>query len=180
VPTKSAGILFTTLPVIFIKMPGGMLFGPLFFILVAFAALTSTISLLEVVVAYFIDELKWKRQQATLIIGSAIFAVGILPALSNGAVAGLSSVNILGKKSTVGIFNTFDYLVSNWMLTVGGLLIAIFVGWKLSAGLKDEEFHKGAQTVFHYKMWDFLLKFIAPLAVAFIIIAVIFLGKEFN
>lgn len=180
VPTRSAGILFTTLPVIFTKMPGGALFGPLFFILVAFAALTSTISLLEVVVAYFIDELKWKRQQATLILGGAIFAIGILPALSNGAVASLSTVNILGKRSTGGIFNTFDYLVSNWMLTVGGLLIAIFVGWRLSQNLKDEEFHKGEQTIFHYKMWDFLLKFVAPLAVALIVIAVIFLGKEFN
>jgi len=179
-PTKGAGILFTTLPVIFAKMPGGAVFGPLFFILVAFAALTSTISLLEVVVSYCIDELKWKRKQATMIVGAAIFVLGILPALSNGAVDSLSNVNIFGKASTAGIFNTFDYLVSNWFLTVGGLLTAIFVGWRLSDSLKDKEFHEGKNTIIHYKIWDFMLKFVAPVAVALIIIAVIFLGKEFN
>lgn len=179
-PTKSAGILFTTLPVIFVKMPGGVVFAPLFFILVAFAALTSTISLLEVAVAYCIDELRWKRMKATIIVGGAIFAVGLLPALSNGAVASLSSINILGKVSRAGVFNTFDYLVSNWMLTVGGLLVAIFVGWRLAEEVKDEEFNKGEKAILHYKFWNFMIKFVAPLAVAMIIFAVIFLGKEFN
>lgn len=175
VPTKSAGILFTTLPVIFVKMPGGAFFGPLFFILVAFAALTSTISLLEVVVAYFVDEFKWERKKATAGTGFLIFILGILSALSNGAHQGLTNFHIFGKK---GFFNIFDYLVSNWMLPIGGFLIAIFVGWILQSSVKEEEYHDGEQTFFKYKHWNFLLRFVSPVAVAIIIIAVIF-GREF-
>jgi NSS family neurotransmitter:Na+ symporter len=178
-PTKSAGILFTTLPVIFLKMPGGFLFAPLFFTLVAFAALTSTISLLEVVVAYFIDELNWKRKQATLLVGVLIFFLGIFSALSNGAVGSLSTFNIIGKQSTAGVFNTLDYIIANWMLPLGGLLIAVFVGWRLTLSVKHEEFHSGESGIFRYGIWDFLLKFVAPLAVALIIAAVMF-GREFN
>ncbi len=179
VPTKSAGILFTTLPVIFVKMPGGTFFAPLFFALVAFAALTSTISLLEVVVSYFVDEFKWERKKATAGTGFLIFMLGILSALSNGAHQGLSNLNIIGKTSTVGFFNTFDYLVSNWMLPIGGLLIAVFVGWILQSSVKEEEFHDGEQTFFKYNHWNFLLRFVSPVAVAIIIIAVIF-GREFQ
>jgi NSS family neurotransmitter:Na+ symporter len=178
-PTKSAGILFTTLPVIFLQMPGGFLFAPLFFILVAFAALTSTISLLEVVVAYFIDELRWKRRQATLLVGFLIFFLGIFSALSNGAVDSLSTVNIIGKSSTAGVFNTLDYIIANWMLPFGGLLIAVFVGWRLTKSVKEEEFHTQESKIFRYGTWNFLLKFVAPVAVALIIIAVIF-GREFQ
>jgi NSS family neurotransmitter:Na+ symporter len=178
-PTKSAGIMFTTLPVIFLKMPGGFLFAPLFFLLVAFAALTSTISLLEVVVAYFIDELNWRRKQATLVIGSAVFVLGIFSALSNGAVGILSTINVLGKASTVGVFNTLDYLAANWLLPVGGLLIAIFVGWRLAKTIKQEEFNTGESTILRYGIWDVLLRFVAPIAVTLIIAAVI-LGREFN
>ncbi|MCH7754549.1 sodium-dependent transporter [candidate division KSB1 bacterium] len=176
--TKSAGILFSTLPIHFLNMPGGFLFGPLFFILVAFAALTSTISLLEVVVAYFIDELGWRRVQATIGLGIVIFVLGIFSALSNGAVPALSSFNLIGKSSTAGFFNTLDYLVSNWLLPVGGFFIAVFVGWRLQVAVKDEEYYKGEKTFLNYRAWNFLIKFVAPVAVAIIIIAVIF-GREF-
>ncbi len=176
--SRSAGILFSTLPIHFLNMPGGFLFGPLFFILVAFAALTSTISLLEVVVAYFIDELGWKRVQATIGLCIVIFFIGIFSSLSNGAVDALSSFNLIGKSSTVGFFGTFDYLASNWLLPVGGFFIAVFVGWRLQAAVKDEEYYKGGKTFLNYRTWNFLVKFVAPVAVAIIIIAVIF-GREF-
>lgn len=179
VPTKSAGILFTTLPVVFMKLPGGYIFSILFFTLVAFAALTSAISLLEVVASYLIDQLKWTRKKATIITGSAIFTFGMFSALSNGAVAWLSNFNIIGRENTVGFFNTFDYLASNFLLPIGGFFIAVFTGWILSKTIKKEEFGLQPSRFFSYSLWDKAIKYLAPLAVGSIIIAVL-LGKEFQ
>ena len=179
VPTKSAGILFTTLPVVFMKLPGGSIFSVLFFTLVAFAALTSAISLLEVVASYMIDEMKWKRKKATIITGTAIFIFGSFSALSNGGVSWLSDFNIWGRETTFGFFNTFDYLASNYLLPIGGFFIAIFAGWKLTRALKIEELKSEEKTFFNYPVWEILIRYLAPLAVGSILIAV-FLGREFQ
>ncbi|MCH8272418.1 MAG: sodium-dependent transporter, partial [Candidatus Marinimicrobia bacterium] len=179
VPTKSAGILFTTLPVVFMQLPGGTYFSILFFTLVAFAALTSAISLLEVVASYFIDEMKWSRKKSTLITGGAIFVFGTFSALSNGAVGWLSNFNFWGRPATAGFFNTFDYLASNYLLPIGGLFIAIFTGWVLSKSLKEDELSSDKKTYFSYNVWHMLIKYFAPVAVGIIILAVL-LGKEFQ
>lgn len=179
VPTKSAGILFTTLPVVFMKLPGGSIFSILFFTLVAFAALTSAISLLEVVASYLIDQLKWGRKKAAMVTGSAIFLFGTFSALSNGAVGWLSDFNIIGRPNTAGFFNTFDYLASNFLLPIGGFFIAVFTGWFLSKSIKKEEFELMTNKFFKYQLWDKAIKYLAPLAVGSIIIAVLF-GKEFQ
>jgi len=178
-PEKSAGILFTTLPVIFMQMPGGIYFSILFFTLVAFAALTSAISLLEVVASYFIDEMHWNRKKSTLITGGSIFVFGTFSALSNGAVDWLSNFNLWGRPTTAGFFNTFDYLASNYLLPIGGFFIAIFTGWVLSKSLKEDELTTGGKSFFRYNVWDVLIKYIAPVAVGMIILAVLF-GKEFQ
>ena len=178
-PTKSAGILFTTLPVVFMQLPGGTYFSILFFTLVAFAALTSAISLLEVVASYFIDELKWSRKKSTLITGGSIFVFGTFSALSNGAVGWLSNFNFWGRPTTAGFFNTFDYLASNYLLPIGGLFLAIFTGWILSTSLKEDELSSGGKTFFRYNVWNVLIKYFAPIAVGTIILAVL-LGKEFQ
>jgi len=102
--SKSAGILFTTLPTVFIKMPGGNFIMTMFYCLVAFAALTSTISLLEVISSYSIDELKWSRKKAALTVAFSVFVFGSLNALSLGANSQLSNFNLFGKETTVGMF----------------------------------------------------------------------------
>jgi len=178
-PEKSAGILFTTLPVVFMKLPGGNIFSILFFTLVAFAALTSAISLLEVVASYLIDQLRWGRKKAASITGFAIFVFGVFSALSNGAVGWLSDFNIIGRQNTVGFFNTFDYLASNYLLPIGGFFIAVFTGWILSKAIKVEELDPQSNRFFSYPIWDMAIKYLAPLAVGTIIIAVLF-GKEFQ
>jgi len=178
--TKSAGILFTTLPAVFYQLSGGGLIASAFYILVAFAALTSTISLLEVVSSYAIDELKWTRHQATLTMGLAIFLFGILNALSLGAVSGISNFSPLGS-AHAGLFNTLDYLASNWMLPVGGLLIAIFTGWFLSPKETWDEMRQGSPGCRSlYDGWLVLIRFAAPIAVGAIIFSIIFLGMEYQ
>jgi len=178
--TASAGILFTTLPTVFYQLTGGGVIAAAFYILVAFAALTSTISLLEVVSSFAIDDLGWSRRQAAMTMGTTIFVFGILNALSLGANDWLTNLHFLGESHT-GLFNTLDYLASNWMLPVGGLFIALFAGWVMSANDTWDEVrqgHDGAEMI--YAGWRFLIRFVAPVAVGAIIFSIIFLGMEYQ
>jgi NSS family neurotransmitter:Na+ symporter len=175
---QSMTILFTTLPKMFYSLPGGRLLAPVFYTLVAFAALTSTISLLEVVVSFFIDQLSWPRKAATLLLGLCVFSFGTLSALSNGAVEGLSNWKPLGDKST-GAFDTFDYLASNWLLPVGGLFIAVFVGWILKGAFTRKEVEAGHGPFALHGLWKVTLRFVCPAAIGWVIYAVIH-GKTFN
>jgi NSS family neurotransmitter:Na+ symporter len=178
--TKSSSILFTTLPVVFFKLPGGHVISALFYLLVSFAALSSTISLLEVVSSYAIDEFGWARRRATLTMGAAILAFGVLSAISLGGNATLSNINLIGRPSTAGVFGTLDYLASNWFLPVGGLLIALFTGWILTRDECREELEGGHGPMgWAYPAWRFLIRFAAPAAVGAIIVSVI-LGAEYQ
>jgi len=178
--TQSATILFTTLPTVLVKLPAGNLVTGVFFLLVAFAALTSTISLMEVVSSYAIDELKWPRKRATVTMGAAIALFGILNALSLGGNASLSSFNPFGKTSTGGLFATLDYLAANWLLPVGGFLIAVFVGWFLGRDTARDELEQGHGKMVSFPLLMTALRFIAPLAVGAIIFSVMFLGAEYQ
>ncbi|OQY28957.1 MAG: hypothetical protein B6244_05305 [Candidatus Cloacimonetes bacterium 4572_55] len=171
--SESIGIIFTTLPYIFQNMPFGQIVSPLFFCLMAFAALTSTISLLEVVVSYAIDELKWDRSTATILTGSIIFFFGVPSALSNGAVGWLSGLTLLSKGGQkLNWFDSFDYLASNWMLPIGGMMIALFAGWAMSYKDKKEEFETGKVGFawLNVNLWDVLIKFVAPVAVFLVLL----------
>ena len=91
-PGMGPGLFFVTLPEVFSRMPGGMIVGFFFFLLVAFAAITSAISLLEVVVSFFIDELNWSRKKADYILGAVIFLAGVPSALSSNVFKKIKNV----------------------------------------------------------------------------------------
>lgn len=152
------GLIFETLPVLF-KETGPLISVP-FFLLLTFAALTSTISLLEVVVSYFIDEKKWSRKKATLIMGGTIMLIGFLPAIDK------IKIYFMGKPQS--FFDIFDFVSTNYMLPVGGLLISLFVGWKMKDKLIISKTFNSSMTL--YKIWRLILKFITPIAVLFIIL----------
>lgn len=176
--SQSLAILFTTLPKMFYSLPGGAVLSPIFYTLVAFAALTSTISLLEVVTSFFIDQLRWPRRVATVLVGLLIFSFGILSGLSQGSVSALSEWTPIGDKST-GVFDTLDYLASNWFLPVGGFFIAIFVGWFLAGSFTRKETEEGHGHFALHNLWRVTLRFASPAAIGWVIYAVI-LGKKFN
>jgi NSS family neurotransmitter:Na+ symporter len=173
-------MLFISLPQLFYEVvPFGAILGPLFYVLVALAALTSTISLLEVVVSYFIDEHKMARPKATLLSGGSIFVFTILSALSFGSVPGLSSFEIFEGKP--GVFATLDHFASNWALPLGGLLITLGAGWFMTRQSTETELvDETTPRWFHYGAWRFFMRFVAPVAVAAILVAVIFFGVDFS
>jgi len=177
---STVGMLFISLPQLFYtEVPFGTILGPLFYVLIALAALTSTISLLEIVASYVIDEHGVERHKATLMCGGAVFVFTVLAALSFSDVRFLSTVHIFGDK--VGWFSTADHLVSNWMLPTGGLAITIAAGWMMTRGATEGELVDGTQPGwFRYEVWRFFIRFVAPLAVGAIIIAVLFFGVDFS
>jgi NSS family neurotransmitter:Na+ symporter len=146
---------------------------------VALAALTSTISLLEVVVSYLIDQHEVQRHKATLAAGATVFLFTILAALSFGSVPGLSGFEIFEGKA--GWFSTADHFVSNWMLPTGGLAITIAAGWFMSREATEGELIDGTHPAwFHYGIWRFFIRFVAPAAVGAVIVAVLFFGVDFS
>ncbi|MCG8409936.1 MAG: sodium-dependent transporter [Bacteroidales bacterium] len=161
-PDEGFGLVFIVLPNIFEQMAGGYYFSIVFFILLAVAALTSTISVLEVVVAYFVEELKISRKKATFIGALSITILGIFCTLSFGI---LNDVKLFGKT----MFGLFDYISANILLPLGALLIVLFLGWYLGKEkIKEELSNSGTIKLRFFSVFLFLIKYIAPIAIALI------------
>ena len=150
-PNAGPALIFETLPTAFSQLPFGQFLAVLFFLLLTFAALSSAMPLLEVVVAYFVDEKGWARMRASWVMGGLIFAVGVPSALDGG------------------FFGFMDMLTTNYLLPVGGLLVALFVGWSLTQQERLAEVPASDLSPNLYQGWVFLIRFVAPLAVAIIL-----------
>ena len=145
-------------------MPLGALFGTLFFVLLGVAALTSAMSLLEVVVSFLVDEKGLGRRKAVWAAGTAIFLLGIPSSLSLGVWSGYT---IAGK----GFFDVADYLASNILLPSGGIFISIFAGWVVFPKIMDEE-NGGIGKGFRWAIfWRFVCRYVAPAAIAVVLIS---------
>lgn len=174
-PSEGPGLVFITLPNVFSQMAFGTVFAVLFFALLAVAALTSAISILEVIVAYLDEELGWTRRKSTLLVALGITLVGALLSQGNGAWNDIKLPFLIsGELQPMNIFEWFVTL-SDQLLPLGGFFIALFVGWKLSASeLEDELSNAGTLKVGYIKAYRIVLKFIAPLAIAFVFLSAIF------
>lgn len=160
-PGAGPGLTFVTLPAVFQEMPGGTFFGTLFFVLLTIAALTSSISLLEPMVAFFSTK-GYTRSQVTITSGFLSFLLGIPCSLSLGV---WGDFTIIGKS----FFDLMDFLTANIMLPIGGMVISLFVGWVVTP-LALREVCGDAQPGILAKIWIFILRFIAPVAIAAILI----------
>ncbi|MCB2196829.1 MAG: sodium-dependent transporter [Bacteroidetes bacterium] len=158
-PQAGPGLVFQVLPELFMKMPAGYIFSIIFFILLAVAALTSTVSLLEVVVAFASEELKISRNKATIIGAIAIWLVGVIATLS---FSDLSHVKLFD----LTIFDILDYVSANILLPVGAMAIVIFLGWFFGKKLIfDELSNEGTLKMKFFGLFIFIIKFIAPIAI---------------
>lgn len=165
-PEAGPGLVFKTLPVLFAKLPGALFISTAFFILFVFTALTSAVALIEVVVANFTDLLGWSRQKAVIVVGVSCFIFGIPSALSQTHTLFANWPAIYGKT----FFETVDDIVSLWLLPIGGLMVAIFTGWFLDKEISQAEFDSGTNMKWMWRPWFFFMRWIAPIAIVFIIL----------
>ncbi|MGJ3232258.1 MAG: sodium-dependent transporter [Oceanicaulis sp.] len=150
-PNAGPGLFFQTLPAAFAQMPGGQWVGTAFFALAFIAALTSSISLLQVIVAFGEEHTDFGRVGSALFFGAIIFLLGIAAAMSGD------------------FFNLLDVVSGKFLLPLGGLLIALFTGWVVSKALMRKELEEASNGFFGY--WRFTIRYLAPIAVGLIIIA---------
>ena len=170
-PTSSGpGLIFTVLPRLFGALPGGQLFGAAFFLLLTMAALTSTISLLEVPVAHCVDSWGWSRRTAVLSVTGVVFAFAVPSALSAGATSIFTSLPALG----VDFLTLMSTTWNTFALPIGGLFTALFVGWIWRIDPALEELRAHGAWFPAASVWSFLVRWICPLGILSIIISSIY------
>ncbi|MFO7549791.1 MAG: sodium-dependent transporter [Haliea sp.] len=161
-PAAGAGLIFQTLPVAFAQMPGGHLFGVLFFTMLAVAGITSMVGLVECVNAWIEERFGMPRHR------SAVLVIGSVAVLS---IFSILSYNVLGDISFGGRnFNdTMDYFSNQILLPLGGLFIAVFAGWAMTRDAsRDELWSMGSVA---YELWRFMIRFVVPPALVIIFIS---------
>lgn len=165
-PGESVGLVFITLPIAFGQMPGGEIVGAAFFFLLAFAAITSAISLIEPTVSFIEEKTGKSRVMIASLVGTLIATIGLLSAWSqSGSVLG--DVSIFG----LDLMSAKGYLTDNIMMPAGGLFIAIFSGWFISRKNAMDEL---ALTDHSFRKYYFLVKYVCPVAISAVFVSVLF------
>ncbi|MDJ0907021.1 MAG: sodium-dependent transporter [Woeseiaceae bacterium] len=168
-PAEGPGLIFKTLPTAFVNMPGGTVFGALFFLLLAFAAVTSIIAIIEPIVAYAEDRWRMSRKLGCAVFGTLGWALGVLSVLSFNRWSDLHPLGMFDVFAGKTIFDLIDYFTANVMMPVGAILIALFVGWRMKPEMPegDLSFYRPAL----YKVWLWTVRVIAPAAILGILIS---------
>lgn len=170
---SGAGLIFQTLPLAFGQMPGGRIFGSIFFVLLISAALSSCIGLAEGVVNWVDEHWGIAREKGILYVAGAAWLLGILSIMSLGAWSGFYPLDFIPSYEGKPIFDALDHLAANNLLLLGGALSAIFFGWLVPKALKLEEINVADGLLF--ALWRFLIRFVIPPVLLIVLIGV-FLG----
>lgn len=166
---EGPGLIFQTLPIVFGQMPGGSFFGTLFFLLLVFAAWTSAIALIEPMVSWIVEKREIDRIRAAIWTGIVAWLLGILTILSFSSWS--FSFRFGGELKRHGLFDVLDILTSSIILPLGGLCIALFVGWVMSRESVVDEM--GGRSGIGFKLWYFVVRFITPVAVVLVFLQAI-------
>jgi len=173
-PDEGAGLAFTTLPAVFAEMPAGWIVGTVFFLLLSVAAVTSSISMLEVPVSYFVDEKKSQRTACAITIGLIAFVVGIPSALSNGTNDWLSTIELFGQ---TGFLNILDQVFGTLALIIISLMLSIYAGWVWKPKNVIAEIEQGCPwftkplvgNITPAAIWSVFVKFICPIVIILVL-----------
>ena len=160
-PTAGPGLVFITLPNVFLQMPGGAIFGALFFFLLFIAALTSVVSIFEVIIAYVTEELKVNRQKAMALTTVAVVIIATVCALSQ-----TPNSSLIFNGHT--LFDWMDLLSANVLLPIGGFLIMIFLGFIMKKSHLEDELKQGSKSIKNTMAYITITKFVAPVAIAIV------------
>lgn len=159
---QGPGLIFVTLPIAFGSMPGGALLGTFFFLMLVFAAFTSTIAMIESVVAWLIESRGWSRIKAALWSGVVLWLMSLLTVFSFSKASWTQwSFHFLGKDVT-NLFEILDHLAADILLPLGGLLIAIFTGWVMKRQATEQELNTSPLA---YTIWRFCIRWFTPVAI---------------
>ncbi len=174
-PAAGPGLVFVVLPSIFSSLPAGGLFAIAFYALLAIAALTSTISLLEVIVAYFVDERSWSRSNAAWAIGGVCFLVAIPSALSQGGSDFFS--NFLG--TGLDFLSVQNIIWGNYSLSIGALLLCLFLGWKWGVPKALDSLAESGHSLPAPALYGVLIRYVCPIAIAIVLVYIIVTQQYF-
>jgi len=166
-PGSGPGLIFQTLPAAFAGMPGGAIFGVIFFILLAFAAVTSIIAILEPIVRFAEGKWNMRRRNGVLVFGTLAWAIGLLTVFSFNIwsdVAPLGQFKVFEGKT---MFDLIDYFTANLMMPLGGILMALFVGWRIKPSVLAEDLSFGSAVLFNVWLW--MIRVVVPLAVLWVL-----------
>ncbi len=167
-PDQGPSLIFRTLPTAFADMPGGALFGALFFLLLAFAAITSIIALIEPTIAFAEDRWGMKRKWGCIVFGCIAWVLGMGTVLSFNVLSGYSPFGMIAIFDGRTIYDMIDYFTANIMMPLGGILIALFVGWRMRPETIRENLAFGSPLL--ATAWLWLMRVIAPVAILAVLI----------
>lgn len=178
-PNQGPTLVFQILPHIFSEMPGGNIIGAFFFLLLCIAALTSTISMIEVPGSWLIDEKKWSRKKAAWVVSIAAILVGIPSALSKGANEYLSTMSIQFSGLTITSFmDIMDFIWGSFFIIIVSLFVCLYVGWVIKPAKIIEELTSGSPFfvksmvagITPAQIWSFFLRYVCPLVIIIVIL----------
>jgi NSS family neurotransmitter:Na+ symporter len=162
-PAQGPGLIFVTLSTAFASMPGGVFIGSLFFILIFLAALTSSLSMLEVSVCRLEEIRDSSRPKMAIMLGSAIFLFGFLTVFSFNYLEDVYPLRFIETFATMTAFDLIDYFITSILMPVGGMLYALFIGWWLTKDMTMQGL--GLKDGLLFKTWRFLIRYVVPLAI---------------
>ncbi len=166
-PGSGPGLIFRTLPTAFAEMPGGQVFGVVFFILLAFAAVTSLIAIIEPIIRFAEGKWNMARRNGVLVFGALAWAIGLLTVFSFNI---WSDVHLLGRFEAFAgktVFDLIDYATANLMMPLGGILMALFVGWRIKPAALTKDLSFGSSALFTAWLW--MIRIIVPLAILWVL-----------
>lgn len=170
-PAEGPGLIFVTLSTAFGNMPGGVVIGTVFFVLVFFAALTSALSMLEVQISRLEENEGASRPKMAVLLGGAIFMFGILTVLSFNVMSDVRPLGGIPMFAERNFFELIVYLAANVLMPIGALLYAVFVGWFLTRDMTMQAL--GLSDGLVYRSWRYLVRYVAPLAITAIFVALL-------
>jgi len=166
-PGEGPGLIFKTLPAAFAGMPGGKVFGVVFFVLLAFAAVTSLIAIIEPIVRFAEGKWNMKRRNGVLIFGSLAWAIGLVTALSFNIWSGTYPLGQFEAFATKTPFDLIDYFTANVMMPLGGILMALFAGWLVKPQVLADDLSFSNKTLFNVWLW--MIRVVVPLAILWVL-----------
>jgi len=171
-PGEGPGLIFATLPIAFGQMPGGMIFGVLFFLLLTFAAFTSSLAMLEPAIAWFEDK-GLSRRRTSWITGIGAWAVGLIMLLSFNVLSDFKPLSFIGPLADKNLFGIMDFIVANVMLPINALMLALFMGWAIERKTVSHQIDYPLGSA-GFMIWQFSTKYIAPVCITVVIYMMIF------